>query len=222
MLDSYLYLIFEVIETADNCNQAKGKFSKFILKTSSGKHLEDNSHAQMVSLMNKLLTSSRGSDDLFVGFARDCRRRQQELTNEKIIKDKYHFRNMMKDIFGFVEHQEKVTYGLGYILTQARNKDEAVIDKAVGIADSRFKIDLIHCYVGQYIPGIQQKGVLSKQIQSKRPTELESFERTVFMKKYLIRIYGTSSWVVKSQQSMNAPIWIIIGFQQRERQNSKI
>ena len=45
-------------------------FSNCILTTSSGKHSEDISHAHIVSLMYKLLTSSRGSDDLSVGFVR--------------------------------------------------------------------------------------------------------------------------------------------------------
>ena len=51
---------------------------------------------------------------------------------------------MLKDIFGFVEFQEKATYGLGYKLTLTRNKDDAVINKAVGTADARIKIAHIH------------------------------------------------------------------------------
>ena len=31
--------------------------------------------------------------------------------NNKIIKGKYHVRIMLKDVFGFAEHQEKATYG---------------------------------------------------------------------------------------------------------------
>ena len=54
---------------------------------------------------------------------------------------------MLKDVFGFAEHQEKATYALGYKLTMTRNKDEAVIDKVAGIAEARIKIDHIHWYV---------------------------------------------------------------------------
>ena len=39
---------------------------------------------------------------------------------------------MLKDVYAFVEHQEKATYGLGYKLTSKRNEDEGVIDKAWG------------------------------------------------------------------------------------------
>ena len=61
--------------------------------------------------MYKLITSSRGSDDLSIGFDRDRNRRQRDLTNNKNIKGKYHVTIMPKDIFGFAEHQEKKTYG---------------------------------------------------------------------------------------------------------------
>ena len=45
-------------------------FSNYELTTSSGKHLEEISHAHIVSLMHKLLTSSKDSDDLSIGFDR--------------------------------------------------------------------------------------------------------------------------------------------------------
>ena len=65
---------------------------------------------------------------------------------------------MLKYIFGFAEHQEKATYGFDYKITLTRNKDEAVIDKAGGIAVARIKIDYIHWYVAHYIPSISQQG----------------------------------------------------------------
>ena len=83
-------------------------FSNYKLSTSSGKQLENIDHAHIVCLMYKLKTSARGSDDLSIGFDRDRGRRQQELTNNKNKKGKYHVRIMLKDIFGFAEYQEKV------------------------------------------------------------------------------------------------------------------
>ena len=53
------------------------------------------------------------SDDLSVGFDRDRKRRQRELTNNENTKGKNHFRNFLKDIFGFAESQEKTSFGLG-------------------------------------------------------------------------------------------------------------
>ena len=71
---------------------------------------------------------------------------------------------MFKDVFGFAQHQEKATYGLGYKLTLTRNKDEAVIEKVAGIAGARIKIDHIHWYVPHYTPSIQQPSIFSNQI----------------------------------------------------------
>ena len=93
---------FEVIKKSDNSRYAKGKvirlfnlgpialFGIFKLTTSSGKHLEDISHAHIVSVMYKLLTSSGGSDDLSIGFDQDRGRRQQELLDNKNTKVNYH------------------------------------------------------------------------------------------------------------------------------------
>ena len=43
---------------------------------------------------------------------------------------------MLKDVFGFAELQQRATYGLGYNKTITRNKGDAVLDKAAGIADA--------------------------------------------------------------------------------------
>ena len=126
LLNSYLELNFDVLHAATNNRYADGNdirlvnlgpiglFSNYKLTTSSGKHLENIDHAHIVSLMYKLLTSSKGSDDLSIGFDRDRGRRQRELTNNKSQKGKYHVRIYLKDVFGFAEYQKKGTYGLGY------------------------------------------------------------------------------------------------------------
>ena len=195
LLNSYLDLNFEVIKKADNFRYGNGNgirlnnlgattmFSNFKLTTSSEKHLEDKSHAQLVSLMYKLVTSSKDSNDLSIGFNRSRNIRKDELALNKNVKGKYHLRIMLKDVFGFAECQEKPTYGLGYKLTLTRNKDQAVIDKVAGIADAGIKIDHIHWYVPHYTPSIKQQSILSKQILSKTPTELRYVERSFFMKK---------------------------------------
>ena len=100
----------------------------------------------------------------------------------KNIKGKYHLKILLKDVFGFAECQEKATEGLGYELTLTRNEDDAVIDKANGIAEARIKIDHIHWYVPHYTPSIQQQSKMSKQILNTTPTELRYVERSVFMK----------------------------------------
>ena len=173
LLNSYLDLNFEVIKKADNFIYANGNdirlvdlrpftlLTNFKLTTSSGKHLEDISHAIIVSLMYKLITSAKDTDDLSIGFDRDRGRRQREFPNNKNIKGKYHVRIVLKDIFGFAEHQEKTTYGLGSKLTLTRNKDDAALHKAVAFVDSRIKIDHFRWCVPHLTPSIEQQCILS-------------------------------------------------------------
>ena len=91
--------------------------------------MEDISHAHIVSLMYKLLTSSEDSNDLFIGFDQS-RNRREELAANKNVKGKFNLKILLKDVCGFAACQEKATYGLGYKLTLTRNKDDAVIDRA--------------------------------------------------------------------------------------------
>ena len=194
MLTSYLELNFEGTKKVDNSRYGNGYeirlvnlgpialFSNFKLTTSGVKHLEDISHSHILSLMYKLITYSKDSDDLSLCFDRSRNRRTDELAPNKNIKCKYHLRIMLKDVFGFAEHQEKDTYGLDYKLTLTRNKDDAVKDKAEGIADARIKIDHIPWYASHYTPSIHQQGILSQQILSKTPTDLTYVQRSVLMK----------------------------------------
>ena len=91
LLNSYLELNFDVLQAATNNRYVDANdirlvnlgpialFSNFKLTTSSGKHLEEVSHAHIVSLMYKLLRSSKDSDDLSIGFDRNRGRRKNEL-----------------------------------------------------------------------------------------------------------------------------------------------
>ena len=93
LLKSYIDLNFDVLNAATKNRYADADdiwlinlasidlFSNFRLTASSGKHLENIDHAHIVWLLYKLLTSSKGSDDLSIGFDRDRNRRKRELTN---------------------------------------------------------------------------------------------------------------------------------------------
>ena len=194
-------------------------FSNFKLTTSSGKHLENIDHAHIVSLMYKLLTSIRGGDDFSIGFDRDRNRRKGELANNKNIKGKYHMRICLKDTFGFAEHQEKATYGLGYKLTLTRNSDDAVLNKTNATAIGKIKINSTDWYVPHYTASLKEQGILMKQITDKIPTELRYVERSVFMKE--VNTQNLWSFQLGTQESVNVPIWIIVGFQQSDRQHDQ-
>ena len=194
-------------------------FSSFRLTTNSGEHLEDTNHAQIVSLMYKLITSAKDTDGLSIGFDRGRNKRQRELTNNKTIKGKYHIRVYLKDILGFAEHQVKATFGLGYKLTFTWNSDNSVLNKDNAINKAKIKFDATEWYVPHFTPSISNQAILSELILSKTPTELQYVERSVFMKE----VNTQNVWIFElgTQEGINVPIWIIVGFQQQVRQNTQ-
>ena len=62
-------------------------FNKFRLTSSSGKEIEEIDNALVICLMYKLISSSRDSDDLSFGFHRSTDAREDELTNNKKLKE---------------------------------------------------------------------------------------------------------------------------------------
>ena len=89
---------------------------------------------------------------------------------------------MLKDIFGFAEHQEKGTYSLGYKLTITRNSDDAVLNKGNAINNAKIKIISIDWYVPHYTPSHSQEKTSMDQIVKKMPTGFWYLERSLFMK----------------------------------------
>ena len=231
LLNSYLELNFDTLhaENNDRCVDANdirlvnlgpiALFSNYKLTTSSGKRLEEISHRHIVSLMYKLLTSSKDGDDLSIGFDRNSGRRKNELTNNKTIKGKYHIRIYLKDFFGFAEHQEKGTYDLGYKLTLTRNTDNAVLNKDNAVANGRVKIISLDWYVPLYSPNLEKNNKIMNQIKKNTPTLLHYPEKSVFMKE--VKIQKLWTFELGTQEGINVPIWIFVACQQNDRQNNQ-
>ena len=91
-----------------------------------------------------------------IGFDRDRGRRKRELTNNRNIKGKYHTRIYLKDIFGFAEHQEKGTYGLGYRLILTRNSDNAILNRTGTTVIGRIKINTLDWYLPHYTANLEE------------------------------------------------------------------
>ena len=230
MLKSYLDLNFDLLHAATYNRFVDGNdktlvnlgaivlFSNYKLTTSSEKHLGDNSHAHIVSSMYELKTSARDIDELSTCFDRDRNRRRNEFTNNKSTKDKFHLRYTLQDIFGFAKHQEKATNGLGYNLTLTRNQENAVLNKDNAINNAKIKIIANEWYVPYYTPGILIQAILSKQTLSKVPTDLQYVE-SVFMKEVNTQNFWT--FEIGTQEELKISIRIIVGFQERDRQDSQ-
>ena len=109
--------------------------------------------------------------------------------------------------------------GLGYRLTLTRNTDNAVLNKDNAVNNAKFKINSIAWYVPHYTPSIQQQTLLFKQFTNKTPTEHQYDERSVFMKEVNTQNYW--SFELGTQEGINVPTWIIVRFQQRDRQDTQ-
>ena len=109
---------------------------------------------------------------------------------------------------------------MGYKLTLTRNTDNAVLNKDNTINNGKIKINAIEWYVPHYTPSMQQKSILSKQIINKTPTESNYPERSVFMKEVNTQFFWT--FELGTQEGINIPIWIFVGFQQNDRQHDQI
>ena len=214
LLNSYIEINFDVLKATTNNRYADtdnmrlnnlGAFSLFNnynLTTSSGKPLQNTDHAHIVSLMYKLLSSSRDSDDLSFGFDRSRDRRKQELLDNKTQKVEFHLRIYLKDVFGFAEYQETGTFGLSYRLTLTRNNDNAVLNKNNATNNAKIKINGIKWYVPHYEPSLEEYTKLQTQIKIKTPTNLLYPERSVFMKEGNTQNFGLPNWGPKKELTL--------------------
>ena len=229
LLNSYVELNFDVLKADTNGRYANtdhirltnlgtiALFSVYKLVTASNKHLEEITHAHFVSLIYKTGTSSKDSDDLSIGFDRNRGRRKNDLSNNKIIKGKYHTRIYLKDVLGYAEHQEKATYGLGYRFILTRITDNAVLNKGNTVTNAKVKINSLDWYVPHYTVNLEDYTKLMTQIKKNTPTLLHYVERSVFMKE--VKTQNLWTFELGTQEGINVPIWIFIAFQQSDRQN---
>ena len=193
-------------------------FSEAKLTTSSGKHLEkvDNLHA--VSLIHKLLTSTKSTSQLMYGFEEDTTIRKQELTDNKNEKGTFFVRIKLKDLFGFAD-QEKITYGLGYTLTLKRNTNNDAILRSVGVDAAKVVIKDIGWYIPHYVPSIENQQLVMDQILNKDPTELSYTERIIFRKE----VNTNSNWTFElGSAGTSTPTFVIVGFQARNKIDSQV
>ena len=126
---------------------------------------------------------------------------------------------MLKDVFGFAENQQRGTFGLDYRLTLTRKTDKAVLNKDIANNIGKIKIISVEWYVPHYIRINSQQAFLSKQILSKVHTELHYVENSVFMKE--VNTQNLWNFELGTQEAINVPIKILVGFQQRDMQDSQ-
>ena len=122
-------------------------------------------------------------------------------------------------MFSVLRNTKKAPFGIGYNLAWTWNTDKFVLNKDNAINIDNSEINSIEWYVPHYRPTILSQAILTKQIWSITSTEVQYVERSVFVKE----VNGQKFWTFEfgTQEEINVPIWIIVGIQQRDRQDSK-
>ena len=173
--------------------------------------------------MLKFLSSGRDSDNLSIGFHRNIEER--ELTNNKTRKGSYRVRFYLKDIFGFAEHQDNCTYGLGYKLILQRNSDNHVLGHRAGTnaenlaLAGRVIIEDLSCVIPNLIPSLSNQIFLMEHFISKTPTQLTFNKRSCYMKD----VTTENNWSLElgAGDGTDVPVFIIVGFMQRDQFNQQ-
>ena len=93
------------------------------------------------------------------------------------------------------------------------------MNKTNGTAFGKIKINSIDWYVPHYTASFKEQGILMEEITDKIPTELRYVERSVFMKE--VNTQNLWSFELGTQEGVKVPIWIIVCFQQSDRQNDQ-
>ena len=228
--NSFISLEFEVLKN-NNTRYADGDeiglvnfgpislFSEAKLTTSSGKHLEKVDNLHLISLMYKLLTSTKSTSQLMYGFEENLSVRRQELTNNKNEKGTFFVRIKLKDLFGFAD-QEKITYGLGYTLTLKRNNNNDAILRSVGVDAAKVVIKDIGWYIPHYVPSLENQQFVMDQILNKDPTELSYTERIIFRKD--VNTNSNRTFELGNSNNESCPTFVIVGFQARNKIDSQV
>ena len=140
----------------------------------------------------------------------------------KQTKGNSHLRIYLKDVFGFVEHHDNSTYGLGYKLTLQRNSDSHVLshpaqakDAANLVLAGRVIIDDISWYVPHFTPSVINQKLISRNIASKTPTELTY----IIGSSYLKDVTTENIWTFELGvgECVDVPRYVIVGFMQRDQ-----
>ena len=143
-----------------------------------GKRSEDTSHAHVACLMYNILSSIRGSDDLSIDFDRDSVRRWNEITNNKTVKVRSYVEVLLRDVFGFAEWHEKVTYGFEYSLTLTTNQHKVVVNRAAATTTVKIVNNKISWYVPHYTLNDLPQASTAKHNMIGAPSELNYVERS--------------------------------------------
>ena len=194
------------------------------MTSSSWKEIEEIDTT--IGLMQKLLSSSKESDDLSIGFHGSIEAQERKVTKTKQIKGIFLLEFFLKDVFGFAEHEYNCTYGLGYTITLHRNSDNHVSSHPAGFNDAanlaltgRVIMVDTSLYALHYIPNISNQEFLLRHIVSRAATEISYFKGSSYIKDTTTEDNWTFEFGVGDGSDI--PIYVLVEFMQRDQFNQQ-
>ena len=174
-------------------------FSEYKFTTSSGKHLENTTNGRIICLMYKLIRRSKeDSNDLSIGFHHDMGEKIREFrdNSDDFTRGNLNVSIFSRDIFGFAQHKENATYGLGYRLIIKRNIDSIAIVHGLLRDGNREHITLndISWYVPHNTSNSPLQTLLREHIISRARTQLSYIGRSVGGKPVVAQFNWFLTW----------------------------
>ena len=197
-------------------------FSQVLIKTSSKKSIESIEHFPIMATMYKMLSSQK--EELSTYFSKDTTddatsagfiSRRNRLINDVTDNKGYIYLQIpLKDMFGYCNTQDKITYGLGYEITLFRNHNDNVIYRTTA-DEAKISIIELSILVPHYTPSEPSQLFISDLMLKKEPINQYYVERSSYSKP--VTTNSNFQFVLGVESSIEIPIYIIIGFQSAER-----
>ena len=137
--------------------------------------------------------------------------RKEYIINKPEPKGTFSFKIPLKHIFGFCEDYDKILYGMKQTLILTRNNDNDAIFRVNAAAKGKIMLDKISWYVPHVMPADKDKLELYKIIERKET--LQVGYRMIQCINASIPQTKLFTWDLKSTESTEVPLFIIVGFQ---------
>ena len=128
--------------------------------------------------------------------------KRNRLLNDTPEKGTIFVRVYLKDVFGYVNHIDKVNYGLGYTLQLKRAGNGNSIYRDGAVAEAKLEIKDIIWYVRHQTPSYDNIALVSNHLLSGKNTDYSYISRTVSQK----QVDSNNQWIFElrsENQEMN-------------------
>ena len=158
--------------------------------------------------MYKLVNCCKSIEDSLNVYHQGNETHEQEVTTKA--NGNYEVRINLKEVFEFVEHQENVTYGIGYMTTLQTKSDDIVwinwhglratetarlpVNRTIG---GKIQMVVMSSYVTHLVPKRSPQKLMLEQFVSRSTTESVYNKKYVFSKMYPMK---KTQFLSKEQQ----------------------